>query len=105
MKISIITSTSSSDKFGSLLYKTALISGKKEEPSWCIYNLEIIYMSFSEVFYTGLYSSLIGLVIAIMASCYKSKCSKIKMGCIVIERDVEIEEKIDENPIQSQSRL
>ena len=33
MKISIITSTSSSDKFGSLLYKTALISGKKEEPS------------------------------------------------------------------------
>ena len=106
MKISIITSTSSSDKFGSLLYRTALISGKKEEPSWCIYNLEIIYICLFRKFSTqGLYSSLIGLVIAIMASCYKSKCSKIKMGCIVIERDVEIEEKIDENPIQSQSRL
>ena len=62
-------------------------------------------MAFSEVFYTGLYSSLIGLVIAIMASCYKSKCSKIKMGCIVIERDVEGEEKLDQNPIQSNSRL
>ena len=62
-------------------------------------------MAFSEVFYTGLYSSLKGLVIAIMASCYKSKCSKIKMGCIVIERDVEGEEKLDQNPLQSNARL
>ena len=62
-------------------------------------------MGFSEVFYTGLYSSLIGLVIAIMASCYKSKCSKIKIGCIVIERDVEGEEKLDQHPIQSNSHL
>jgi hypothetical protein len=62
-------------------------------------------MAFSEVFYTGLYSSLIGLIIAIMASCYKSKCSKIKMGCIVIERDVEGEEKLDQNPLQSNARL
>jgi len=62
-------------------------------------------MAFSEVFFTGLYSSLIGLVIAIMASCYKSKCSKIKMGCIVIERDVEGEEKLDQNPLQSNARL
>ena len=62
-------------------------------------------MAFSEVFYTGLYSSLIGLVIAIMASCYKSKCSKVKMGCIVIERDVEGEEKLDQNPLQSNARL
>ena len=59
----------------------------------------------SEVFYTGLYSSLIGLVIAIMASCYKSKCSKTKIGCIVIERDVEGEEKLDQNPIRSNSHL
>jgi hypothetical protein len=62
-------------------------------------------MAFSEVFYTGLYSSLIGLIIAIMASCYKSKCSKIKIGCIVIERDVEGEEKLDQNPLQSNARL
>ena len=66
-------------------------------------------MSMSEVFWTGLYSSLIGFAIAIMASCYKSKCSKIDIGCIHITRDVEAEEEIDrqtpQNPIQSQARL
>jgi len=66
-------------------------------------------MGMSEVFWTGLYSSLIGFAIAIMASCYKSKCSKIDIGCIHITRDVEAEEEIDrqqpQNPIQSQSRL
>jgi hypothetical protein len=63
------------------------------------------YMGMSEVFWTGLYSSLIGFAIAIMASCYKSKCSKIDIGCIHIERDVEAEEQLDQNPIQSNSRL
>jgi len=66
-------------------------------------------MGMSEVFWTGLYSSLIGFAIAIMASCYKSKCSKIDIGCIHITRDVEAEEEIDrqipQNPIQSQARL
>jgi len=66
-------------------------------------------MGMSEVFWTGLYSSLIGFAIAIMASCYKSKCSKIDVGCIHITRDVEAEEEIDKNPtqspIQSQARL
>ena len=66
-------------------------------------------MGMSEVFWTGLYSSLIGFAIAIMASCYKSKCSKIDIGCIHIVRDVEAEEEIDiqqpQNPIQSQNRL
>jgi len=70
-------------------------------------------MSMSEVFWTGLYSSLIGFAIAIMASCYKSKCSKIDIGCIHITRDVEAEEEIDrqtpqnpiQTPIQSQARL
>ena len=87
MKISIITSTSSSDKFGSLLYKTALISGKKEEPSWCIYNLEIIYMPMSEIFYTSLYTSLIGFVLAMGSQCYRSKCSQVEFCCIKIIRD------------------
>ncbi len=59
----------------------------------------------SEVFWTGLYSSLIGFAISIMASCYKSKCSKIDIGCIHIERDVEAEEQLDQNPIQSNLRL
>jgi len=66
-------------------------------------------MSMSEVFWTGLYSSLIGFAIAIMASCYKSKCSKIDIGCIHIQRDIEAEEDLDrqtpQNPIQSQARL
>jgi hypothetical protein len=67
-------------------------------------------MSMSEVFWTGLYSSLIGFAIAIMASCYKSKCSKIDIGCIHITRDVEADEEIDrqnptQSPIQSQARL
>ena len=59
----------------------------------------------SEVFWTGLYSSLIGFMIAIGAQCYKSKCKKVNIGCISIERDVEGEEQIDQNPIQSNSRL
>jgi hypothetical protein len=62
-------------------------------------------MAFSEVFYTGLYSSLIGFCIAIAASCYKSKCKRVDVGCIHIERDIETEEQIDQSPIQSNSRL
>ena len=60
-------------------------------------------MAMSEVFWVGFYSSVIGLIVAIMASCYKSKCSKVDVGCIHIERDVEAE--IEQNPIDSNSRL
>ena len=63
---------------------------------------------FSEVFFTGLYSSLIGFLIAIGAQCYKSKCREVKICCIKITRDVEGEEKIDQlssNPIQSNNNL
>ena len=52
-------------------------------------------MVLSEVFWVGFYSSMIGFFIAIMASCYKSKCSKIDIGCIHIIRDVEGEEDVD----------
>ena len=52
-------------------------------------------MTLSEVFWVGFYSSMIGFFIAIMASCYKSKCSKIDIGCIHIIRDVEGEEDVD----------
>ncbi len=44
---------------------------------------------FSEVFFTGLYSSLIGFILAIGAQCYKSKCREVKICCIKITRDVE----------------
>jgi len=63
---------------------------------------------FSEVFFTGLYSSLIGFIIAIGAQCYKSKCSQVKVCCITINRDVTGEEELDRritNPIESNNRL
>ncbi len=64
---------------------------------------------FSEVFYTGLYSSLIGFVLAIGAQCYRSKCSQVKICCITINRDVAGEEQLDQrqntNPIQSNINL
>jgi hypothetical protein len=62
---------------------------------------------FSEVFFTGLYSSLIGFLIAIGTQCYKSKCKEVNICCIKIIRDVEGEEQLDRtpNPIQSQNNL
>lgn len=65
-------------------------------------------MVFSEVFYTGLYSSLIGFMIAIGSQCYKSKCSQVEFCCLKIIRDTSGEEELDrqpQNPIQSNSRL
>ena len=62
---------------------------------------------FSEVFFTGLYSSLIGFLLAMGAQCYKSKCSQVDICCIKITRDVEGEEALDRppNPITSQNNL
>ncbi len=64
---------------------------------------------FSEVFFTGLYSSLIGFVLAVSVQCYKSKCRQVDICCIKIIRDVEGEEALDvqqpRNPIQSQNGL
>jgi len=66
---------------------------------------------FSEVFFTGLYSSLIGFLLAMGAQCYKSKCKEVEFCCIKITRDVEGEEELDiqqqrpQNPIQSQNGL
>ncbi len=66
-------------------------------------------MVMSEVFYTGLYSSLIGFVLAIGSQCYKSKCKEVNFCCIKIIRDVEGEEQLDNfsrpNPLQSNERL
>ncbi len=64
---------------------------------------------FREVFFTGLYSSLIGFLLAVGAQCYKSKCREVKICCIKITRDVEGEEILDiqipQNPIQSNNNL
>jgi hypothetical protein len=62
---------------------------------------------FSEVFFTGLYSSIIGFLIAIGTQCYKSKCKEVNICCIKIIRDVEGEEQLDRtpNPIASPNNL
>ncbi len=61
----------------------------------------------SEVFWIGFYSSLFGLILAVGAQYYKSKCKQVDICCIKITRDVEGEEEIDKqqhtNPIQSRS--
>ena len=66
---------------------------------------------FSEVFFTGLYSSLIGFLLAMGAQCYKSKCKEVEFCCIKITRDTTAEEELDiqqqrpQNPIQYQNGL
>ena len=64
---------------------------------------------FSEVFFTGLYSSLIVFLLAMGAQCYKSKCKEVDFCCIKIIRDTNAEEELDiqrpNNPIQSQNGL
>jgi hypothetical protein len=66
-------------------------------------------MVMSEVFWSGLTTSLIGFILAIGSQCYKSKCSKVEFCCIKIIRDTTIEEEIDiqqpRNPIQSNNNL
>ena len=52
----------------------------------------------SEVLWTGLYSSLIGFLLAMGSQCYKTKCSQVDICCIKIIRDVEGEEALDGNP-------
>ena len=66
-------------------------------------------MVMSETFYVGLYSALMGFVLAISAQCYKSKCREVDICCIKILRDTTAEEELDtqrpQNPIQSQNGL
>lgn len=60
-------------------------------------------MEMSETFYVGLYSALMGFILAISTQCYRSKCREVKICCIRIIRDVEGEEELDiqiaQNPI------
>ena len=66
-------------------------------------------MVMSEVFWTGLYGSLIGFVLAIGSQCYKSKCKEVSFCCIKIIRDTAGEEELDSrqprNPLQSNINL
>ena len=59
-------------------------------------------MPLSEIFYTSLYTSLIGFVLVMGSQCYRSKCSKVEFCCIKIIRDTNGEEDLDrQSPIQS----
>lgn len=49
----------------------------------------------SEVFYTFLITSVIGLIVAVGKMCYKSKCSSIDFCCIKITRNIDAEVKED----------
>jgi len=65
-------------------------------------------MLMSEVFWTGLYTSLIGFTLAMGSQCYKSKCKEVSFCCIKIIRDTTAEEELDtqpRNPIQSNNNL
>jgi ABC-type amino acid transport system permease subunit len=49
----------------------------------------------SEVFYTFLITSVIGLLLGIGRICYKSKCSSIDICCIKVVRNIDAEVKED----------
>jgi hypothetical protein len=49
----------------------------------------------SELFWTTAYTAFFAFIIAMTHFCYRSKCSKVKICCIEIERNVSIEEEID----------
>jgi len=55
---------------------------------------------FSEIFYTSLISTLSGIFLAILAACYKSKCSDVSLcyGLIELKRNVNIEMVEDMRP-------
>ena len=50
-------------------------------------------MEVSEVFLSSVLTIGSGMVLALFALCYKSKCVEIEIGCIKIKRDVQLEEK------------
>jgi Flp pilus assembly protein protease CpaA len=65
---------------------------------------------FTETFFVGLYSALMGFVLAVINLLYRSKCKEVDICCIKVVRDIQIEEELDlqqirPNPIQSQNNL
>jgi len=51
---------------------------------------------FSEIFFTFLITSVIGLILKMGSYCYKSKCSEVNICCIRIIQNIDNEEKLDE---------
>lgn len=52
-------------------------------------------MKFSEVFWTGFYTSCMAFLLGVGRICYKSKCKEVKLCCVKIVRDIQAEEDID----------
>lgn len=46
----------------------------------------------SEIFYTFVVTSIVGLIIALARMAYKTKCKKVSFCCLEIIRDTAIEE-------------
>ena len=57
----------------------------------------------SEIFYSNLVMTCSGILLAVIAVCYKSKCRYIKCCGLVIERNVEVEEDIDEMEMETKN--
>lgn len=47
----------------------------------------------SEIFWSSFVTIVSGLLLALIAICYKSKCTEIQCCCIKIKRDVETEQE------------
>lgn len=58
----------------------------------------------TEIFYTFVITSIIGLILASFKIAYSSKCSRIKCGCIEIIRNVDVEERIDEHQLERNNK-
>jgi len=56
----------------------------------------IEYMELTEVFWISFITIISGCSLKVLSYGYKSKCNRVKIGCIKIERNIEEEQKIDE---------
>jgi hypothetical protein len=54
-------------------------------------------MTFSEIFWSSVVTTASGIVLALLAACYKSKCRTVSLFCGALEltRDVDIEMQED----------
>ena len=57
----------------------------------------------TEIFLTFCVTSSIGCFLAVVNSCYKSKCSEVKFCCFTIKRDVIVERDEDLEMMKKQN--
>jgi len=59
----------------------------------------------TEVFWSFFLTSIIGCIMGVLRMLYKSKCRSCSLCGLKIERDVELEEKVDELEIERSKSL